>query len=392
MTEALEALPPPGDAGDGGAPPDPDLMIDDLIEWLCQEIGTAIGTPATAVPSGKPLTALGLDSLAAVDLQQAVLARHGAALTLEELLEGPTVAQLAETIVAARQPSPKNARAAEARAGSVGRFPLSRGQRALWFLARLAPGSPAYHIAAAARILSPVDSSALERAVGMLADRHPALRTTFGDERGEPFQQVQPQASPTFLQEDAAGWSERELEARLQALAYQPFDLAGGSLLRVCLWTGAAGGPLLLLAIHHLVADFHSLEILFHDLGELYEMVLGGESTPELPAPPPTYTSYIAWQEQRLAGREGERLWEYWRQALAGVPTVLDLPLDRPRPYPPSYRGAVERLRLGPEITLRGARLLARQGGTLFVLLLGALEAALARHTGQEDLLLGSPA
>src|SRR6185369_13418694 len=126
--------------------------------------------------------------------------------------------------------------------------PLSHGQRSLWFLHHLAPEGAAYNIAAAARLLSPVDPEALERALQGLMDRHAALRTAFpAGSDGEPCQQIAEHQEFGLAQEDASGWDEERLRSRLAEEAWRPFDLAQGSLLRVTLWTGAPGGPVVLL-------------------------------------------------------------------------------------------------------------------------------------------------
>ena len=156
---------------------------------------------------------------------------------------------------------------------------LSHGQRALWFLHQLAPAESVYNIAAAARVLSPLAAGALERAVQALVDRHAALRTTFPAtpaDPGEPRQRVAGQLTFRLDREDATGWSAERLRARLAEEAWRPFDLERGPLLRVSLWTGGAGGPVVLLVIHHIVADFWSLAVLMRELPALYREACGG--------------------------------------------------------------------------------------------------------------------
>jgi len=121
--------------------------------------------------------------------------------------------------------------------------PLSHGQRSLWFLHHFAPGSGASNIAAAARVLSPVDAEALERAFQALVDRHAALRTTFPAVDGEPSQEIADRLDLLLEREDATGWSGERLRARLAEEAWRPFDLEHGPLLRVTLFTGGPEGP-----------------------------------------------------------------------------------------------------------------------------------------------------
>ncbi|HEV7514824.1 MAG TPA: condensation domain-containing protein, partial [Thermoanaerobaculia bacterium] len=152
-------------------------------------------------------------------------------------------------------------------------IPLSRGQRALWFLDRLAPGTSAYVLAGAVRVAGPLDVPALRHAFEALADRHPALRTSFSPGVGagsEPVQRVLAQRSPTFVEEDAAGWDEAALEARLAELAWSPFDLERDPLLRVGVLHRGPDEHRLVVALHHIVADFWSLGVLLGELSVLY--------------------------------------------------------------------------------------------------------------------------
>src|SRR6185295_1245617 len=235
------------------------------------------------------------------------------------------------------------------------------GQRALWFLERLAPGHGANHIVAAARVRSGLDPAALRRALAGLVERHPALRATFAEAGGEPVLRVHERPDFELLERDAAGWSAGELDEQLAETAYRPFDLARGPLLRVALF--ALGQPgceaVLLLAIHHVVADFWSLGVLARELGLLYAAERAGQ--PAVLAPLPLdFRDHTAWQEELLAGVEGTRLWGYWLERLGGELPQLDLPLDRPRPPVQTYRGGSTVERLGPG-ALAGLRRFSRE-------------------------------
>ena len=277
--------------------------------------------------------------------------------------------------------------------GAVGS--LSHGQRALWFLHQLAPAASVYNIAAAARVLTPLDAGALERAVQALVDRHAALRTTFPtpledlSDNGEPRQQVADHLIFKLDREDVSGWSEARLRARLAEEAWRPFDLERGPLLRVSLWTGSASGPVVLLVIHHIVADFWSLAVLMRELAALYREASGGAPAALGPAGL-AYEEHVGREQEALRGGRGEELLAYWRQRLSGLP-VLELATDRPRPAIQTYHGEAYRLRLPAELVSSLRTLSRARHGTLFLTLLAAFQALLGRHTGQEDLAVGSP-
>ncbi len=266
--------------------------------------------------------------------------------------------------------------------------PLSQGQRSLWFLHHLAPEGGAYNIAAAARVRTPIDGAALARAAQALVDRHAALRTTFPAVDGEPRQRTAERLTFTLGREDTTGWSAARLAARLAAEAWAPFDLERGPLLRLTLLAGDAPDPVLLLVIHHIVADFWSLAILMRELPALYREAAGG--TPAGLAPPGAdYALHVRQEREFLAGRDGDDRLSYWRQRLAGLPT-LELATDRPRPAVQTYRGDARRLRLPASLAADLRADSRRRHGTLFMTLVAGWQALLGRHTGQEDLAIGT--
>jgi hypothetical protein len=268
--------------------------------------------------------------------------------------------------------------------------PLSYNQQGIWFLYQLAPESMVYNVNFAARIRSNVDIPALRRAFQALVDRHPALRTTFSVRSGQPAQQVHQELGVHFVETDASGWNSEVLKSRLLEEAYRPFDLERGPVLRVNLFTCSAQEHVLLLVVHHIAIDFWSLAVLLTELGVLYPAEKAGVQA-LLPALDSQYTDYVRWQAEMLAGPEGERLWAYWQKQLAGQLPLLELPTDRPRPPVPTYRGASYDFHLNDELSRRLKALAKAQGATLYMVLLAAFDVILNYHTGQEDLLVGSP-
>ncbi len=343
------------------------------------------------LPDDRSLIALGLDSLAAIELLGAVSASLGVELTLDDLLAGPNLAELERLTLAALErltlaSAARRAPVAPAPvpAAAAARAPLSHGQRALWLLDRIAPGNPAFIIAGAARLRGELDVPRLRRALEALVRRHPSLRSTFELDGGEAVQVVHESAALAFGEEDAAAWEEAHLGEHLAAAAYQPFDLARGPLLRVALFHRTAAEHLLVLAVHHVVADFWSLGVLVGELSALWQ----GQA---LPPPPIAYGDFVRAEAERLAGPEAERLWSYWNAALVPPPPPLDLPADRPRPPLPSYRGAARALRLDRDLSQRLPALGRRAGATPFMTLLAAYLVLLHRHSGQQDLPVGTP-
>jgi len=286
------------------------------------------------------------------------------------------------------------ARLLRRRAGDANGTPLSHGQRALWFLYRLAPDSAAYNLHFCARIRSPLDPEILRRSFDELAARHESLRATFPERPDGPTVVVQDPERVALPVIDATRWTDDELDLRLHAEAHRPFDLAGGPVHRTALFRRADDDHYLLLTVHHIVSDFWTLGVLMDELGIIYRAVHAGAPIP-LPPPDRLYADFVAWQLDLLAGTEGERLWDYWRENLKvpsrGSLPALNLPTDRPRPAVLSDRGATHRFRLEAELTTRLKDLARAEGTTLYAVLLAAYQAFLYRLTGQEDILVGSP-
>ncbi|HVR07975.1 MAG TPA: amino acid adenylation domain-containing protein, partial [Thermoanaerobaculia bacterium] len=267
---------------------------------------------------------------------------------------------------------------------------LSFGQRALWLQYRLAPETGVHNVAAAVRVRPAPDATSLRRALSALAMRHAALRTIFDAVGGEPRQKVVKLLEPELVVESAVTWSPAALDRHCRQEAYRPFNLERGPLLRVALFQQSAEAAVVVLAMHHIVSDFWSLAVLSRELGLLYVQETGGPSAVMEPLRS-SYAEYVRWEAERLAGAEGELLWRYWRETLAGRLPALDLPLDHSRPQLPSYRGRAETFRLTADLSSALGSLARTRGVTLFAMLLAGYMTLLHRLTGQDDLLVGAP-
>jgi len=266
-------------------------------------------------------------------------------------------------------------------------YPLSYGQRSMWFIHKLAPASAAYTITYAGRIRGELDVPALERAAQALVDRHPMLRTTYAERDGQPVQLVHPQW-PVRIARHQLSPGEPELNEWIRRETDRPFDLYTGPVFRLTLAQHTSEEHVLLLVVHHIAIDFWSIDVILDELRLLYAAEYGAE-----PPPPPSqsFIDYAEHQIRMLAGAEGERLWDYWGEQLAGEVPVLRLPTDRPRPAVQTYPGAVHRFTLDDTLTA-GLKQIGRSvGATPYVTLLAAYATLLHRYTGQDDLVIGSP-
>ena len=273
-------------------------------------------------------------------------------------------------------------------------FPASFSQQRLWFLDRLEPGHAFYNMPAALRIPARVGFVALQRSLNGLVRRHESLRTSFLEIDGQPFQMVAAAADVTLRLVDLMGIPAesrgKEAERVTRSESARPFALSTPPLVRAVLLRLDEGDHVLLLTIHHIVADGWSLEVLFRELGTLYE-AYGAGKAPLLPPLRLQYADFALWQRAGPGGQDRDRELRYWRHHLAGLPEVLALPVDRPRPAAQRFQGGVVPIELsGPLVaTLRG--LAQAHDATPFMVLLAGFQALLHRYTGVQDLAVGSP-
>lgn len=297
---------------------------------------------------------------------------------LERRLQGKPVVETAGTI-------PR--RAANAA------VPLSSAQERLWFADQLDPGNTSFNIPALLRLEGPLDRAALEEGLNEVVRRHEILRTTFKAIDGHPVQLVHPPAPVPLPLDDLSSMSEstREQEAlRLAAEeATRPFDLSSGPLLRMRLVRLADDHHLLNLTVHHIVFDEWSVALFVRDLIACYVASAAGRAA-ALPQLPIQYADFAVWQRAWLQGDERTRLLDYWRQHLAGVPRMLEMPTDRPRKAVQTYAGT-DAVVVFPQPVVDGLKALARsEDATLFMVLLAAWQLLLHRYTNQDQIVVSS--
>ncbi|GLY26426.1 non-ribosomal peptide synthetase/MFS transporter [Micromonospora sp. NBRC 101691] len=264
---------------------------------------------------------------------------------------------------------------------------MSFGQERIWFTEQLTPGTAGYLVYATLRLTGPLDPDLLTAAIDATAGRHDSLRMRFTEnELGEPVVEVVPAVQVPVTVTGVV--DETTARALVAESARTPFDLAAAPLLRALVIRLGDDDHVLHLAMHHIVSDGWSLDLLLTEIATLYGALRNGGPVP----PPPTvsYVDYAAWQRARVDGPDAGSELAWWTGTLAGVP-ALELPTDRPRPAVQTYAGATHRFRIDADLTA-GLRGLARgQRATLYMTLLTGLQALLFRHSGQRDFAIGSP-
>jgi amino acid adenylation domain-containing protein len=364
-------------------------------EWLVAKLCAIAKVAPNEINVSAPITQYGIDSLAAVELAHAIKREWDITVPLTTLLQEISIRELACELVSAPQPS-TSGKVAEhvpevVRPEESNDFVLTEGQKALWFLYQLDPESTAYNLSFAARIAVDIDGALLRQAIQALVDRHDALRTTFHSVEGVPMQRVHHSRDVSFNQFEATDWDAATLEGRIEEEAAFRFNLEQGPLLRVAWFRRGKSGHVISVTAHHIIADLWSLALLIRELTALCAAAIRGRA-PSLPAPGCKYRDYVKWQQEMLAGKDGERLRSYWEAELAGELPVLNLPADHPRPSIQNCKGASRPFRLSQQLSQEIRNLSSSKGTTVYTTLLAAFQALLYRYSGQEDILVGSPA
>ncbi|MEU8074813.1 amino acid adenylation domain-containing protein [Catellatospora citrea] len=391
-------------------------------QTLCELFAQLLGLPAVGVEDS--FFDLGGHSLLAIRLVSRARTALGAQLSIRDLFEAPTVAQLAARI----DPAAATARVELVARPREGALPLSAAQQRLWLLDQLAGPSAAYNFPLVVRLRGPLDRAALHDALHDVVARHESLRTVFTAVEGEPHQHILPadQARPVLdlvtavdvarsglpaaadadgrgesatgeagPRQDAAPAAASLVAPLIDAVLARPFDLGSELPLRGTLIEAGPDEHVLALLLHHIATDEWSDGPFLRDLATAYEARLTGHA-PDWTPLPVQYADYTLWQRDLLgdpadpAGLAARQL-AYWTKTLAGAPEELTLPTDRARPAVPDARGGSISLGL-PAAVAAGLRELAARSGASMFMTAHALTAALLHRVGAgDDLPLGAP-
>ncbi|MBV9773367.1 MAG: amino acid adenylation domain-containing protein, partial [Gemmatimonadetes bacterium] len=417
------ALPAPDRAGERDAFVEPRTPTEEVLAGIWAEV---LGVERIGVEAN--FFEMGGHSLLATRVASRVWQAFEVQLPVRALFESPTVAGLAARVeaeqrredaaAAAEGAAPAGERAAPVlsekalfllrkrraerkraemkitRRTGDGPAPLSFAQQRLWLVDRLRPGQGTYNMPAPVRVRGPLDRVALERALAAVVARHEPLRTRFPLRDGEPVQQVDPAGPVRLPVVDLGGLDERTREAEVDRLvaaeSRRPFDLAAGPLLRAAVVRLGERDATMLFTLHHIVSDGWSMGVFIRELSALYEAFARG-AEPRLPELPVQYADHAVWQRGWLTGEVLEREVEYWRERLSGAPALLELPTDRPRPRVASDAGGARDFTIDAATTARLRALSRSEGATLFMTLLAGWQLLLARWSGQDDVVVGTP-
>ena len=277
--------------------------------------------------------------------------------------------------------------------GRADDFPLSFAQLRFWLLDQFR--GDGYSVAVAPYMLTgPFHADRLAASLAELVERHETLRTTFPLVDGEPVQRVHAAMAVPLHHDDLRQLSPGAQDERVQAI-FREEDARGFDIAAECPWRGrlvqlSDQRHLLIIVLHHMIYDGWSTGILLDELTALYRARCLGAPLRLAPLAV-QYADFAAWQRQRLSGPALDQLLAFWRSRLADLPASLNLPIDRPRPALLGFRGAHLPLALSPALAQRVRRLARQENASLFIVLLAAFKVLLHRHSGQQDLVVGTP-
>ncbi len=338
---------------------------------------------------------LGGHSLLATSAIARLRDAFGVEVSLRDFFEDPTVAGLARCVESGEARSSELAETIPRTIrGPQDLAPLSFTQQRLWFLDRFSPGESAYNIPVILPLPFRTDAGVLERSLTEIARRHEILRTTFPFVDGAPAQRVSADPAVRLRTTDVSSFDPAVIPREVYGLVLReirrPFDLANGPIFRALLIHSAPDQQILVLTMHHIAADGWSMPILHRELAAIYDAFGKGLPSP-LPELPVQFGDFAAWQRKWLTGEVLERQHDYWRRSLEGVPKLLELPTDYPRPPVQSTRGDIFLFPIEPAVYGDLSTLARQENCTPFMAFLAAYNILFHRLCGVRDVSVGSP-
>ncbi|WP_197228156.1 condensation domain-containing protein [Bacillus mycoides] len=275
-----------------------------------------------------------------------------------------------------------------------GNIPMSFEQRALWFASQLDSGSATYNIAIPIQLEGQLNAEAMEKSFNEIICRHEALRTTFKIDNGKPIQVISPPFNIPFSMIKLIHLSQEERDAKVKMVLADeirhPFSLTQGPLIRAKLLELDKFKNVLIVSVHHIVFDAWSMKIFMQEFAQFYAKYSVGEEVRLLELSI-QYADYATWQNERMKEESIQYQLSYWQKQLKGVPLIIPLPVDRPRPKIQAFQGSRLYFTI-PDDLMNNIRTLSREeNSTVYMTLMAAWKTLLYRYTGLEDIVVGSP-
>jgi FkbH-like protein len=276
-----------------------------------------------------------------------------------------------------------------------GYLPVSFEQERLWVAEQLKPTGTASNIGViGVQLTGQLNITALEQSLNSIVQRHEILRTTFAMVEGHLVQRIAPHINWTLPVVDCQNMEKSKQSSVIVQITkeegQQPFNLSQGPLWRFKLLRLGESEHLLLLIINHIICDGLSLMLFLRELSILYEAFCLDKPSP-FPKISIQYGDFVVWQRQWLKSKGLEKSLTYWKKRLDGMPPLLKLPIDRPRPLLRNFKTAQKLFQLSANLLSEIQQLSEKQNVTNFTILMAGFKALLYQYSGQEDIIVGSP-
>lgn len=370
----------------------PDDVDDEMVARVAEICAQVLDRPDIGPHTN--FFEIGGDSLRGTQVLAKLQDIYGVDLPLESLFDAPTAAGLAAQIRSTSRSTPSPSRNLLEPTIHKDVTPLSFSQERFWFLDQLSPGSSFNNIPVALSIRGELDLTAFHRALTEIMRRHETLRARFVIDQGHPAQVIDPHCNLPLPVEDLTSLGEAVQEAQITELtaneAHQSFDLKTGPLMRVRLIRLSQKHHILLLTIHHIVADGWSMRIVGYELTRLYEAFKKGMDAP-LPPLSMQYRDVVLYQRHCADSEGWKRQEAYWRRQLTSVPHVLELPTDYSRPAVQGQKGDRHAWTVPADLGRRLHDIGCRHHASLFMTVLASFDVLLARYSGQSEFCVGTP-
>jgi len=267
-------------------------------------------------------------------------------------------------------------------------YPLTVGQKGLWFLHQLDPLSDRYHMPLTFKFRKQVNVNVLEKILAIFIQRHSMMSSTFHEVDGVPVRRVNPPLTIQITEHDITGLQQQDLLQEIRKLSARPFDLANGGLIRANVLNDYLDGKILLITIHHLIFDGASLKLLCDELELIYQSLTNGT---ELQAVGYDYNDFQIWQHQWLQSEDAQLSQSYWLQKLSGELPQLNLPTDNASSKNETIKGEFLKFAIPKSIVDNFKQLALDKKCSEYLIWLSIYFAFLSRYTSQQDIIVGTP-
>ncbi|WP_010099284.1 non-ribosomal peptide synthetase [Ornithinibacillus scapharcae] len=335
---------------------------------------------------------LGGHSLLATRLVSMIRKEFKVELSIKEFFEKPSIRELSTHLLQLEAVSTHFALSNISEAEKEKGIPLSDAQKRMWFLYRMESDSAYYNMPISLKIIGDLDYRAFTESIQEVNKRHDSLRTVFRESKNiDPVQVVLKDLKCTInILDFDENRSEQDIMNYLTEKSMEPFKLETGPLIRVHLVKSNPNEHVLLIVQHHIISDGWSLRIMMDELFAIYHQIISNMPI-QLEQPVYQYADYVNWQQNRYTEEQINQQLQYWKEQLSGAPSLLELPLDKPRPSMQSYNGSLIRMKLPEKHAVLIKEICEEAKVTPYTIFLTFFNILLYRYTYQDKILVGTP-